>query len=119
MVTSTLKIVSTPASWADVVRALTAQVYAARVQPGCRRCDLYQDVENRHVLVMIEEWESAGDLRLRLASDEYRVLLELMERSQEYPEIHFDTVTNRTGLETVEAARQAPSLDTAPWRLEA
>ncbi len=105
MVISTLRIVTVPQSRAEVVRTLAAQLGPTRVQPGCLRCDLYRDIENRGAITLVEEWESQADLNLRLRSDEYRAVLAALELSQEQPVIHFDTVTRRAGLEIVESAR--------------
>jgi quinol monooxygenase YgiN len=105
MVISTLRIVTAPKSRAEVVRTLTAQLGPLRVQPGCRRCDLYQDIENREAITLVEEWESQTELDLRLRSEEYRTVLATIELAQEQPVIHFDTVTRRAGLEIVASAR--------------
>ena len=105
MVICTLRIVSAPGSRAEVVRTLAAQIAATRVQPGCRKCDLYQDVEDRNILTLVEEWESQAELDLRLGSEDYRSVLAAIEMSQEQPLIHFDTVTKRAGLEIVASAR--------------
>jgi quinol monooxygenase YgiN len=105
MVISTLRIVTAPKSRAEVVRTLTAQLGPLRVQPGCRRCDLYQDIENREAITLVEEWESQAELDLRLRSEEYRTVLATIELAQEQPVIHFDTVTRRAGLEIVASAR--------------
>jgi quinol monooxygenase YgiN len=105
MVISTLRIVTTPQSRAEVVRTLTAQLGSTRVQPGCRKCDLYQDVEDPEVITLVEQWESQADLTLRLRSRDYRAVLAAIELAREQPEIHFDTVTRRGGLEVVASAR--------------
>ncbi len=97
LVISTLRIVTTPHSRAEVVRTLAAQLGPTRVQPGCHRCDLYQDVEDREAITLVEEWESQADLDVRLRSEDYRSVLGAIELSQEQPVIHFDTVTRRTG----------------------
>ena len=97
MVISTLRIVTTPHSRAEVVRTLAAQLGPTRVQPGCLRCDLYQDIENREAITLVEEWESRADLDPRLRSEDYRAVLAAIELSQEQPLIRFDTVTRRTG----------------------
>ena len=55
MVISTLRIVTAPRSRVGVVRALAAQLGPTRVQPGCFRCDLYQDLENRDVITLVKE----------------------------------------------------------------
>jgi len=75
------------------------------VQSGCRKCDLYQDVEHPEAITLVEEWESQADLDPRLRSEDYRAVLAAIELSQELPLIHFDTVTRRTGLEIVASAR--------------
>ena len=105
MVICTLRILTAPQSRTEVVRTLVAQLGPTRVQPGCHRCDLYQDVEDREAITLVEEWESLGDLSLRLRSEEYRSVLAAIELSRERPEIHFDTVVRRGGLEVVESAR--------------
>lgn len=107
MVISTLRILTAPKSRAEVVRTLTAQLGPTRVQPGCHRCDLYQDVENRETITLVEEWESQAALDLRLRSEGYRSVLAAIELAQEQPVIHFDTVTRRGGLEIVASARGA------------
>ena len=97
LVISTLRIVTTPHSRAEVVRTLAAQLGPTRVQTGCRKCDLYQDVENPDAITLVEEWESQADLDPRLRSEDYRAVLGAIELSQEPPLIHFYTVTRRTG----------------------
>jgi quinol monooxygenase YgiN len=105
MVISTLRILTAPQSRAKVVRTLSAQLGPTRVQPGCHKCDLYQDVEDSEVITLVEQWESQADLDLRLGSEDYRAVLAAIELSREQPEIHFDTVTRRGGLEVIVAAR--------------
>lgn len=105
MVISTLRILTAPQSRAEVVRTLAAQLDPTRVQPGCLRCDLYQDVEDQGAITLVEEWECQADLNLRLRSEDYRVVLAAIELAQEQPVITFDTVTRRGGLEVVVAAR--------------
>ena len=105
MVIYTLRIVTVPQSRAEVVRTLAAQLDPTRVQAGCFRCDLYQDIENREAITLVEEWESQTDLNLRLRSRDYRSVLAATKLSQEQPEIHFDTVLRRAGLEVIESAR--------------
>jgi len=105
MVISTLRIVTVPKSRAEVIRTLAAQLGPTSVQPGCLRCDLYRDVEDPGAITLVEEWESQAELDLRLRSDDYRSVLAAIEMAQEQPVIHFDTVTRRSGLETVVSPR--------------
>ena len=108
MVISTLRILTAPQSRAEVVRTLAAQLGPIRVQPGCLRCDLYQDVEDQGAITLVEEWRSQAELDLRLRSEDYRAVLAAIEMAQEQPVIHFDTVTRRGGLEIVASAREFP-----------
>jgi len=105
MVISTLRIVTGPQSRAEVVKTLVAQLGPMRVQPGCHKCDLYQDVEDSEVITLVEQWESQADLSLHLRSADYRAVLAAIELSREQPEVHFDTVIRRAGLEVIASAR--------------
>lgn len=105
MIISTLRIVTARPSYSEVLRTLSAQLGSTRAQAGCLRCDLYQDVEDPEVITLVEEWESHAALSLRLRSEEYRAILAAIELSREQPEIHFDTVIRRGGLEVVASAR--------------
>jgi quinol monooxygenase YgiN len=107
MVISTLRIVTTLRSRAEIVRTLSAQLGPVRVQPGCIGCTLYQDVENPDAITLLEEWDTQAELSRRLRSEDYRAVLAAIELSQEQPTIHFDTVTRRGGLEIVVSARGA------------
>jgi quinol monooxygenase YgiN len=105
MVISTLRIFTTPKSRSEVLRMLTAQLGPTRVQPGCQRCDLYQDVENWETITLVEEWESQAEMDVHVRSEGYRSVLAAMDLSQEQPVIRFDTVATRGGLEIVASAR--------------
>ena len=106
IVISTLHIVTAPQSRAVVVRTLAAQLGPTRVQPGCLRCDLYRDVEDRGAITLVEEWDSQAELDCRLRSEDYRAVLATIDLAQEQPVFHFDTVIRRTGLERAASARE-------------
>lgn len=105
IIISTLRIVTAARSRPEVLRVLAAQLGPTRVQSGCLKCDLYQGVEDPEVITLVEEWESHADLSARLRSEEYRAVLAAVELSREQPEIHFDTVLRRAGLEVISSAR--------------
>jgi hypothetical protein len=50
-------------------------------------------------------WSADEDLNLHIRSDEYRNLLLIMELASQQPEVRFDTISNSTGIETIEKAR--------------
>ena len=78
-----------------------------RVQPGCLQARLYVDADNASVLTLVQEWESQPDLDRYLASESCKVVLAALESSQLAPEVRFDTVASRAGLEVIEIARRS------------
>ena len=88
-----------------------------RVQPGCTQARLYVDADNSHVLTLIEEWESQADLDRYLASESCKLVLAALESSQSAPEVRFDTVSSRGGLEVIEIARRESTKIRGPRRI--
>jgi quinol monooxygenase YgiN len=81
-----------------------------RVQPGCLLARVYVDADNACALTLLQEWESQRDLDRYLASEACKVVLAVLEGSQLAPEIRFDTVATRSGLEVIEIARRSKVL---------
>ena len=105
MIQASVTIVAPEQQRDTLLRALRAQVSAVRGENGCLGCRLYQDVEEPDALTLVEEWDSAADLRCRLRSDDYRLLLHLMESSREPPRVLFRAVEMARGLDLVLEAR--------------
>ena len=105
LVVSTLRIVVAPRSRAMVVRTLAAQLGPTRVQPGCLRCDLLQDLAQPAALLWREEWATQAALYRRLRAEDYRAVLAALELSCEPPGIRFDTVTRCDGGARAAGAR--------------
>jgi len=78
-----------------------------RVQPGCLQARVYVDADNTCALTLVQEWETQRDLDRYLASDACKVVLAVLESSQLVPEVRFDTVATRAGLEVIEIARRS------------
>ncbi len=70
---------------------------------GCLACRAYQDIEEPEVLTLIQEWASSDDLERYLRSEDFRKLVTVMELASERPEIWFDTIETREGLERLSA----------------
>lgn len=86
--------------------ALRAIVGPTRGEPGCIECHLYQDAEDDCRLYLVEEWTTTEALQRRLRSRDYLNLLEILEMAAFEPEIAFDEVSGRSGIEVVRAARE-------------
>ncbi len=105
MVVCTLVLTLSETDRRKVIASLLPLLGSTRAQPGCRACSLLFDVEDPQTLVLWEEWDTREHLDGHLSSADYRLILAAIDLSRNAPQIHFDTVTARAGLETVEAAR--------------
>jgi quinol monooxygenase YgiN len=69
-----------------------------RNDPGCRSCHIYQDLQEKNVIMLEEIWRAEEDLDLHLRSGEYLNLLLVLEMSLKQPEIRFDTISSSAGI---------------------
>ena len=76
-----------------------------KVQPGCMSCGFFQDLNDPDVVLLVEEWESRESLNHHIKSDTYRIVLSLMELSEQPPEVKLISVSSTEGLEAIEALR--------------
>jgi quinol monooxygenase YgiN len=110
MVLFSLSVVVATSRRTDFLKSLNALLEPTRVVPGCNDCRLYADFEDPNAFTLVEEWASQAQLDRYLASDACKVLVGGIEMSAEPPTIRFDTVTQRAGIEVIEAARRAQGL---------
>ena len=75
------------------------------VRPGCIGCDFYQDINDPNAVLYVERWKSRKSLEQHIKSDPYRIILSLMELSDEKPEIQLNTISKTEGLEAIEVLR--------------
>lgn len=76
-----------------------------KIQPGCISCRLHQDLDEPDAIFLVEEWESREKLDRHFDSDQYRIILSLMEASDQFPDIKINTISKSEGLEAIEAVR--------------
>jgi quinol monooxygenase YgiN len=100
-----------PAKRGEVGRILRSLLGPVRVRAGCLACRISQDLEDPQVLSLVQEWASADDLERYLRSDDYPRLLAVMDSATRRPEIWFDTIATREGLERLAARRGIPETD--------
>jgi quinol monooxygenase YgiN len=105
MVVCTLVLTLSGVDRRKVIASLIPLLGSTRTQPGCGACSLLCDVEDPNTLVLREEWNTREQLERHLASAEYRLILAAIDLSRNEPQIHFDTVATRAGLEIIEAVR--------------
>jgi len=91
-----------PQRRSDLLEAMRGMLEPARVERGCLSYRLYEDVEDRNALVLVEEWKTQKDLESHIRTDNQRQLLALMDLLSEQPQFRFNTVSHTAGLELIE-----------------
>jgi quinol monooxygenase YgiN len=105
MVTATVRFVVPASKRAEALQVLRSLRGPTEAYPDCRRCCLYACANDDNRLLLLQEWTTQAALDRYLRSDVYRTILAIMETASEPPEIRFDTLAQRAGVEVVEAAR--------------
>jgi quinol monooxygenase YgiN len=105
MIQATLRMDFAPSKIDEARKILGSIVERTRVIAGCISCSVFQDVDNKHLIVFEEKWRSDEDLQRHLRSEEYQKVLLVMEMAIIPPDIRFDTITGSSGVETIEEAR--------------
>lgn len=91
-----------------LVSALRALMGAIRLEPGFDSCSVWttEHEDAGGLLVHYEErWSDEHAMQVRVRSDEFTQLLEIVERAPDNPQVEFQFVAKRHGLEYVEAVR--------------
>ncbi|MEW6333772.1 MAG: antibiotic biosynthesis monooxygenase [Thermodesulfobacteriota bacterium] len=70
-----------------------------RMEKGCRRCELYQSVEDENRLYFLEEWDTRENLINHMKSDRFKVFRGAMNLLVEPYERSFHTVYQPQGME--------------------
>ena len=105
MIIVTLRIKVPRERHRDFMDSARLIVEPTKIQPGCISCRLYQDLDEPDAVFLVEEWKSRKELDRHLNSDQYRIVLSLMEASDQFPEIKLSTISKTEGLEAIEAVR--------------
>ena len=105
MIVCTIALTLSEKDRRKVISSLLPVIGATRVQPGCQVCSMLTDADDPSVLVLWEEWDTRENLERHLRSSDYRLVLAAMELSQESPQINFNSVNARCGIEVIEAVR--------------
>jgi hypothetical protein len=100
----TVKLVASTRSAPRLVQALQSLMVAVRLKPGCLTCSAWTDAD--HAVHYQEDWATETDMRNRVRSDAFTLLLAVVEASEGTPHVQFDFVTKTRGLDYVAEARE-------------
>jgi quinol monooxygenase YgiN len=84
----------------ELSQTIASLIGSMRVEPGCRRFEFCQNVENENELYLLAEWENQESLKNHLLSDRFRVLRGAMNLLREPYEMQFHTLLPPAGMES-------------------
>ena len=105
MIVSTVRMTIPPRKRAEAMKILSSMAEQCWGCHGCIHSHLYEDLQEKNVLMLEVVWRADEYLSLHIRSDEYRNLLMVLKMLLQQPEIRFDTIAHSTGIETIEKAR--------------
>ena len=76
---------------------------STRFDPGCEECTAWSEPDCS--VHYVESWATEADLRHRVQSPPFTTLLAVMECASQPPDVQFDFVTTRRGLDYVAEVR--------------
>ncbi|MFC1859299.1 putative quinol monooxygenase [Thermodesulfobacteriota bacterium] len=101
MVIFTLRLEVAPNDRLNILKTIHGIIGPTAVRKGCLHCGLYSNSQNDDELILLEKWKTQQDLEKHVRSDDFRKILTVMEAAKKKPEISFDTVASKAGLELV------------------
>jgi quinol monooxygenase YgiN len=113
MITVTLRIKVSSKRCQDLINDAKLILGPTRILAGCISCRLYQDLDEPDAVFLVEEWESRENLDRHFNSEQCRIMLSLMEASDQFPEIKINTVSKMEALKAIEAVRRGQEISYA------
>jgi len=105
MILSTIRMVIPAKKHNEVIKILRSIALKTRDESGCLGCCIYRDVEDNNVFMFQQHWKSEESLNLHVCSVYYLNILLILEMSIKQPEVRFETISDSTGIETIEKMR--------------
>ena len=101
MVTMSLKVWFSKNNYSIALNNLNALVAPTRVQPGCISCHVYEGLENDPPILLVEEWEDEKQLKNYMRSEDFKVILAMIELSENKPDFKLNTVSDSIDLDSL------------------
>ena len=108
MILSTVRLAISAQHKPEVLRTLRVFMGHTTARAGCVGFWLSQDLTNPEALTISDQWTTRADLDAHLRSDEYRLLLAVIDLSVTPPDISFDDLRHIGGLDVMQALRVPP-----------
>ena len=105
MIQATIRMNFTPKKYDEAIQILHSIIERTKAETGCINCSVLLNKNSDGLVIYEEQWRNNECLQYHLRSDEYKNILLVMEMATTKPEIRFDTITDSSGVETIEKAR--------------
>ena len=89
----------------EIVNLIQPIIGPTEAQPGCLLSRLYCETNDDDSLVLLQEWRSQDDVDKFIRSDHFKRVLAAMDLASQRPEISFNRVSSKAGMELVEKIR--------------
>lgn len=90
-----------PDNQGAAIASLRLILEPTRSRRGCLGIRLFQEVGKPGSLAIVEQWHTREDFERYVRSDDYRTVLETLERGVEPPEIQICEVRSARGIEAI------------------
>ena len=110
MVRAEMRVYVTGPRREEVLTTLRWFMRQMEAEPGLQAVDLQRSLERKDQLVFVQSWRTQESLEQFVRSDDFVRYLEILDLSERPPEIYFDSVSERRGLEFVQAVRREASM---------
>jgi quinol monooxygenase YgiN len=107
MILSFIKLIPQPEKRQAMLDILRTMEALTRNKQGCLCCCIYEQANDKHAVLYVEQWESMEVLQQHVRSSMYMRLLTAMELSSEAPDIQFHEVVKTMDMDLIEALRSA------------
>jgi quinol monooxygenase YgiN len=89
----------------ELVQTILSMIGPMENEVGCLSYALFCNIEDKNLLILLEEWQTRKDLDRHLKSEMFSVLLGTKSLLCDRPQIQIHTVSHSEGMESVNATR--------------
>jgi quinol monooxygenase YgiN len=94
-----------PEKQKELVQTLLSMIEPTGKEAGCLSYEVFCDIEDKNCFVLLEEWETRGDLENHIRSHRFGVMLGSKPLLCEPPKIQINTVSHSEGMEAIDTVR--------------
>lgn len=84
-----------------LIDALRSAAAAAHLEQGCRSSRIFREADDSGGVLLVEEWETAGDLERHIHTPVFRRVLAVLELSYTPPDVFYVETARLRGIEWI------------------